>query len=116
MEIHRQRVTGRMEDREKGQGGGHRWRKKYCGEARKKATGQRQGGRERKNKVAMSRRPEGQGKDRRKDRVTEKTGEGQDARKKDTVKVQQGAGRWDRQQTRATERTAARRSTRENRD
>jgi len=50
--------------------------------------------------------------------VTEKTGEGQDARKKGTVKerARQGAGRWDRQQTRATERTAARRSTRENRD
>jgi len=34
----------------------------------------------------MSRRPEGQGKDRRKDRATEKTGEGHDARKNDTVK------------------------------
>jgi len=34
----------------------------------------------------MSRRPEAKGKDRRKDRVTDKTGEGQDARKNDTVK------------------------------
>ena len=34
-EIHRQRVTGRMEDREKkrkGTGRGHRWRKKHCPE------------------------------------------------------------------------------------
>ena len=35
MEIYRQRVTGRMEDREKkrkGTGRGHRWRKKHCPE------------------------------------------------------------------------------------
>jgi len=34
----------------------------------------------------MGSKPDGQGKDRRKDRVIEKTAEGQDTRKKDTLK------------------------------
>ena len=79
METHRQRVTGRMEDREnkrKGTGRGAQMEK----ETLQRATGQRQRGRERKKKVATSKRPEGQGKARRKDRVREKTGEGHDAR------------------------------------
>jgi len=45
----------------------------------------------------MGSKPEGQGKDRRKDTVTENTGDGQDARKKDTVKPRATASRMLRQ-------------------
>jgi len=71
----RQRVTGRTEDREnkrKGTASGTEIEKEMLAtEMRRRATGWRQREGERKEKIEMSNRAEGQGKDKRKDRATE---------------------------------------------